>query len=82
VIVIGLVIGRLLRMMADHQSTPSWFPLSGVLFYCIRVVLLGLNPIILIGAFWYAELTDGLLLFLPLLGVMTIVLGGLLGVLL
>lgn len=81
-IVIGLVIGRLLRMMADHQSTPSWFPLSGVLFYCIRVVLLGLNPIILIGAFWYAELTDGLLLFLPLLGVMTIVLGGLLGVLL
>ncbi|WYP25748.1 hypothetical protein NSQ54_15695 [Alkalihalobacillus sp. FSL W8-0930] len=82
VIVLGLIIGVLLRMMADKQYTPSWFPLSQFLFYCIRIVLLGMNPIILIGAFWSAELTDGHLVFLPLLGVLTIVLGGLFGILL
>ncbi|MEK4566154.1 AEC family transporter [Alkalihalobacillus sp. FSL R5-0424] len=82
VIVLGLFIGVLLRMMADKQYTPSWFPLSRFLFYCIRIVLLGMNPIILIGAFWSAELTDSNLVFLPLLGVLTIVLGGLFGILL
>ncbi|MFK3935911.1 AEC family transporter [Alkalihalobacillus sp. NPDC078783] len=82
IIVLGLVIGGMLRVMAEKQYTPSWFPLSAFLFYCIRVVLLGMNPIILVGAFWSAELTDGNLVFLPLLGVLTIVLGGLLGILL
>lgn len=81
-IAIGLLLGSVLRNLANKQLTPSWFPLSSFLTFCIRFVLLGLNPIILIGAFWHAELTDRSLIYLPILGIATIMLGGLLGILL
>ncbi|TSB48270.1 AEC family transporter [Alkalicoccobacillus porphyridii] len=67
-------------MFADTQRLPGWFPLSKFLSICIRVVLLGINPIILIGAFWYVELTNPNLIYLPMLGIFTIMLGGLFGV--
>ncbi|WP_042424831.1 hypothetical protein [Geomicrobium sp. JCM 19039] len=44
-------------------------------------VLLGMMPIILVGAFWNADLTNQTFLVLPVLGVFTIFLGGVLAVL-
>lgn len=41
----------------------------------IRVVLLVLNPIILISAFWSADLTNVKLIYLPIFGIATIFLG-------
>ncbi|WP_157800987.1 AEC family transporter [Bacillus solitudinis] len=51
-----------------------------MLKYTIRLVLLGLNPIVLIGAFWFVQLTDKSLIYLPILGVCTLMLGGALGI--
>ncbi|MDQ0206685.1 AEC family transporter [Alkalicoccobacillus murimartini] len=82
IIALGLILGRILRLMADKQSIPVWFPLSLFLSFCIRFVLLGINPIILIGAFWYSELSNIQLIYLPVLGIATIMLGGLFGILL
>jgi predicted permease len=41
----------------------------------IRIVLLVLNPIILISAFWSADLTNVRLIYLPVFGIATIFLG-------
>ncbi|WP_213409795.1 AEC family transporter [Xylanibacillus composti] len=45
-----------------------------------RFVIIGLSPIIIIGAFWHVQLEEVRLFLLPLLGVLALVLGGVLGI--
>ena len=75
IILIGLIIGRTIRIIAEKYRLPEWFSLNYFMNTLIRVVLLVLNPIILISAFWSADLTNVRLIYLPVFGIVTIFLG-------
>ncbi|MCR8630548.1 AEC family transporter [Paenibacillus radicis (ex Xue et al. 2023)] len=45
-----------------------------------QLVLLGINPLIILGAFWFVKLDSMKLALLPMLGVLTLVLGGILAI--
>lgn len=76
IILIGLCAGRLLRWLLENGRISEKFPLNQLLSLCIHVVLLGINPFVLVGAFWSAELATFNLIYLPALGVLTLILGG------
>ncbi|MFP7494291.1 hypothetical protein SFC66_10930 [Terribacillus saccharophilus] len=81
IILIGLIIGRAVRVVAEKYRLPEWFSLNYFMNALIRVVLLVLNPIILISAFWSADLTNVRLIYLPIFGIVTIFLGAALALL-
>jgi len=80
IILFGLCFGRGLRFLAEKGKISESIRLPNLLKKCTYLVLLGLNPIILLGAFWGAKLDNIKLYFLPLLGVLTLILGGILAV--
>ncbi|GAK07148.1 AEC family transporter [Geomicrobium sp. JCM 19038] len=55
---------------------PAWVPVAKVLRVLTFTVLLGLMPIVLIGAFWNVDFRQTEFLILPVIGVFTIFLGG------
>lgn len=48
----------------------------------VRIALIGIGPVILIGAFWFVELDNIKLITLPMLGIFSIVIGGIFAILL
>ncbi|KYG30724.1 AEC family transporter [Alkalihalobacillus trypoxylicola] len=78
IIVLGLGLGKWIRYLFEHQIISNKIPLDRVLKGLLSFVLLGINPIILMGAFWHVELNDQRLFLLPLLGILTLSLGGVL----
>ncbi|KGA98587.1 hypothetical protein AJ85_20235 [Alkalihalobacillus alcalophilus ATCC 27647 = CGMCC 1.3604] len=76
IIVGGLIGGRLLRFLIETQKLPAHIPLDKLIKNMIPFVILGLNPLILIGAFWIVEIQEMEFLFLPVIGIFTLLLGG------
>lgn len=80
IIVFSLSLGKGIRWLVETKRVPGSWPIATLLNNSIRVVMLGLNPIIIVGAFWYVEMADISLLFLPILGITTLFIGGMLGI--
>lgn len=80
-IVVGLAVGQWLRHLVSlgrvgrPESLGRWLRVSQ------RVALLGLSPLVTLGAFWGATLADARFAVLPFLGLSALVLGGALGLL-
>lgn len=76
IIVIGLLFGRGLRVLLDKGKIASSDKMHRILKMSTMAALLVVNPIIILGAFWFVQLDDIRLIFIPLLGAMTLILGG------
>lgn len=76
IIIIGLLFGRGLRVFLDKGFIPSASKMHKILKACTMTALLGINPIIIMGAFWYVQLDEMKLTLIPILGALTLGLGG------
>ncbi|MBU9722989.1 MULTISPECIES: AEC family transporter [Bacillaceae] len=77
IIVIGLLFGRGLRLLLDKGlfiESPN--KMHQVLKRSTMTALLVINPIIILGAFWFVQLEDFRLVYIPILGALAIGLGG------
>ncbi|MDG5787723.1 hypothetical protein QA612_09450 [Evansella sp. AB-P1] len=81
IIIIGLFFGRYLRALLDKGKIQSATKTHEMLKLCTMTALLVVNPVIILGAFWNVQLDEVRLLTVPLLGVLTLGLGGVLAVL-
>ncbi len=78
IIAVGLALGKLLRLRCkDEQAIAT---MQKYLSFTTKFVIIGLSPIIIIGAFWNVQLEEVRLILLPILGVTALVLGGILGI--
>lgn len=76
IIIIGLLFGRGLRSLMDRGTISSPDKMHRILKICTMSALLVVNPIIIFGAFWFVQLEDIRLITIPILGALTIGLGG------
>lgn len=76
IIVVGLALGVGLRQMRQVNRIASFFPLEKAVNSLTKISLVGFSPIILIGVFWAVGIHDSRLFLLPILGVLSLVLGG------
>lgn len=79
IIALGLIIGQTLRKLTIEKKIPGTIPVEKYLEYVQRTVMLGINPLITLSAFWNNRLNDVRLVFLPMLGVFAFIVGGVLG---
>jgi len=79
-IALGLVIGQFIQILVKRNILPKNKPVDKYMKYLQMAVLLGLSPIITLGAFWGTRLNDFRYVFLPILGVSALSIGGLLGI--
>ncbi|MFC5449195.1 AEC family transporter [Paenibacillus aestuarii] len=80
ILVIGLLFGKMLRRLWENKVIFGSAPLDLFLKKTIQWVLLIVSPFIITGAFWTVKLDSLKLIELPVLGVLTLVIGGLLAV--
>lgn len=78
IIIIGLLAGRGLRILLDKGTIESPDKMHRILKGSTMSALLVVNPLIIFGAFWYVQLDDMRLIAIPVLGAITVGLGGLL----
>jgi len=76
IIVAGILLGKGLRVLWERGLISRSVPLDLILKRIIQWVLLGINPIIILGAFWFVKLDSVKLVLLPLLGIFSLILGG------
>lgn len=76
-IAFGFSVGRALRAWSRSGRSPS-LPLDRAIYIMTQVVMLGINPLIIIGAFWMAGLHGWKLATLPFLGLFSLAFGGVL----
>jgi predicted permease len=76
--VVGILLGKGLRVLWERKLLPGYVPVDIILKRIIQWVLLGVNPVIILGAFWFVKLDSMKLTLLPLLGIFSLVLGGVL----
>lgn len=80
IIVVSLIFGKTLRRLWENKKIFTSAPLDTYLKMTIQWVLLLVSPFIITGAFWTVKLDSLKLIALPVLGVLTLVIGGLLAV--
>jgi len=78
-IVLGLIIGQIIRKLVIREIIPEKVPVSKYLIYAQKTIIFGINPVITLGAFWGARLNEIRYVFLPILGICALSIGGLLG---
>lgn len=76
IIIVGLLFGRVLRALLDKGQIESPKKMHTILKQCTMTALLLVNPIIILGAFWFVEMDDIRLIYIPILGALAISLGG------
>ncbi|KMK76130.1 AEC family transporter [Alkalihalobacillus pseudalcaliphilus] len=81
IIIGGLLVGRLLRLFIQKNGQSSRIPFDKMIQKMIPFVLLGINPIILLAAFWIVEIEEMKFLLLPVLGIFALIIGGALAIL-
>lgn len=75
----GLLLGQRLRTMVMNKTIKKSVPVSKYMSIIQRIALLGINPVVTLGAFWGIKLNDVKFIALPILGVTAISIGGILG---
>ena len=78
-IVCGLLLGQRLRTIVMNKTIKESASVSKYMVIIQRIALLGINPIVTLGAFWGIKLNDVKFIALPILGVAAISIGGILG---
>ncbi|MCJ7690693.1 MAG: hypothetical protein MUO60_15450, partial [Clostridiaceae bacterium] len=78
-IVCGLLLGQRLRTIVMNKTIKESVPVSKYMGIIQRIALLGINPVVTLGAFWGIQLNDVKFIALPILGVAAISIGGVLG---
>lgn len=78
-IVLGLTIGQILKLLVDKKTINPSIPVHKYIKIVQNIILLGLLPLINMGAFWIVRIVDLKLIMLPILGTSALILGGLLG---
>jgi predicted permease len=69
-------LGKVLRRLSVGNNIPETVPIEKIFRWTTRIAFFVLSPFIIIGAFWFVQLGNVKLIFLPLLGCVCIVLGG------
>ncbi|MFA9558887.1 AEC family transporter [Evansella sp. AB-rgal1] len=80
IIVCGLLAGRSLRILTEKGKIQSHQNMHKLLQRSTLTALLVVNPLIILGAFWYVQLEDIKLILLPILGGTAILFGGALAI--
>jgi predicted permease len=80
IIIFGLFIGNRLRWMEKQDRISSAISLENIMGWMTKTVFIIINPLIMIGAFWNVILVDAKMFLLPLLGILSLILGGLFAV--
>ncbi|GAE32959.1 AEC family transporter [Halalkalibacter hemicellulosilyticus] len=78
IIIIGLLFGRGLRVLLDKGKIESAAKMHRILKMCTMSALLVVNPLIILGAFWFVEMDDIRLMYIPILGALSLGIGGVL----
>jgi predicted permease len=79
-IALGLLIGQVIQIMVKRHVLVPNIPVGQYMKHLQMAVLLGISPVITLGAFWSTRLNDFRYVFLPFLGVSALSIGGLLGI--
>lgn len=69
----------MLKTMVINQTIKETVPVDKYIRFIQRIALLGINPVITMGAFWGIQLNDVKFIALPFLGAAAISIGGVLG---
>ncbi len=75
-IAVGLVLGQAIKHLTERGPIADTERVSARIRLLQRFIMLGVNPLISMWAFWVVEIGDPRLLALPVLGILAIVLGG------
>ncbi|MGE4282397.1 MAG: AEC family transporter [Clostridia bacterium] len=78
-IAFGLIFGQAIRALVNKEIIKPSVPTDKYIKTIQSIALLGLNPIITLGAFWAVRINDIRLIALPILGISSLALGGILG---
>jgi len=78
-IALGLILGQVIRKLVNNNTIKDTVPVSKYIKTIQYATLLGLNPVITLGAFWIAQLNDLKFIALPILGAIAITIGGVMG---
>lgn len=78
-IAFGLILGQIIRDMANKGRIKKDVPVAKYMKVIQMSALLGINPIITLGAFWGVRLNEIKYIILPIMGAMAICFGGVLG---
>ncbi|WP_416148322.1 AEC family transporter [Salipaludibacillus sp. HK11] len=76
IIIFGLLFGRVLRLLLDKGTIESANLMHRILKMFTMSALLVVNPIIILGAFWFVQLDDIRLVVIPVLGALALGIGG------
>ncbi|WP_163536215.1 AEC family transporter [Gracilibacillus sp. YIM 98692] len=76
-IIVGLALGKQLKALERKNIIVESVPLARILQWSAKLAIIIFSPVIVIGAVWLVDLNHIKLILLPLLGVLTLVLGGL-----
>jgi Predicted permeases len=77
----GLLLGRGLRYAERIGWLPESISLPAVFRHATLFAMLVLNPIVIIGAFWTVDIRNIELAYLPVLGILALVAGGVVAIL-
>ena len=79
IILFSLILGKSIKICTIKYKLEETIPVTKYIKIIQLTAMLGINPIIAIGAFWGAELNDIRFAMLPFLGMGALLLGGILG---
>jgi len=80
IIIIGLSLGKALNWLSHQRWPSSKATIEKSISGMTKSALLVLNPLVLIGVFWIVDIQQASLYYLPILGILCLVLGGLFAV--
>lgn len=78
-IALGLALGQSIKILVDKNIISKSIPAAKCMKIIQLAVVLGLEPVVVLGAFWIVRLDNLKIATLPILGVGSMVLGGVLG---
>ncbi len=79
IIPLGLVVGQILKAVVDKKGEEKSSLIEKYVKNTQKLALLGMNPLIVVGAFWILKIENMKLMIIPVLGLLALVLGGVLG---
>lgn len=78
-IMLGLLSGQILKLSVEKRLIHPSIPVDKHIKGLQNIILLGLNPLINMGAFWIVKIVDLKLIMVPVLAIAALTLGGALG---
>ncbi len=78
-LVLGLALGQIIKLLVEKNLISKSVPVDKYIKLMQRMAFLGVGPVITLGAFWNVKLNDLKLLYLPILGICAITIGGIAG---